>query len=130
VDIFSMGVILFVMVTGTLPFISEASLSDPLYKLIFLKKKAEFWECWRELKVEEDDSDEEGCLTRKKNSCSRIFTFMSGEKESDKDFCSQDTTPKSKRAYSEEFKDLVFTLMSYNYYDRLTIKQIKAHPWL
>jgi serine/threonine protein kinase len=39
VDIFSIGVILFVMVTGTLPYVTEASTKDPLYKLIYLKKR-------------------------------------------------------------------------------------------
>jgi serine/threonine protein kinase len=39
VDIFSVGVILFVMVTGTLPYYNEASIKDPLYKWIYMKKK-------------------------------------------------------------------------------------------
>ena len=30
-DIFSMGVILFIMVTGTLPYLKEANIKDPLY---------------------------------------------------------------------------------------------------
>jgi len=32
--------------------------------------------------------------------------------------------------YSDEFKDLVFTLMNYHYYDRLTIENIREHPWM
>ena len=38
VDIFSMGVILFTMVTGVMPYFTEASVSDPLYQLIIHKK--------------------------------------------------------------------------------------------
>ena len=37
-DIFSIGVILFLMVTGALPYKSEASIKDQSYKLIQLKK--------------------------------------------------------------------------------------------
>jgi len=48
VDIFSIGVILFVMVTGTLPYQTEASIKDPLYKLIYLKKKDQYWKEWRQ----------------------------------------------------------------------------------
>jgi serine/threonine protein kinase len=42
VDIFSAGVILFVLVTGKLPF-SKATLSDPYYKYIILNDYETFW---------------------------------------------------------------------------------------
>jgi serine/threonine protein kinase len=35
VDIFSIGVILFLMVTGTLPYLKEANIKDPLYKFVY-----------------------------------------------------------------------------------------------
>jgi serine/threonine protein kinase len=47
VDIFSIGVILFLMVTGSLPYLSEAHIKDPLYKFIYQKKKQGFWDAWR-----------------------------------------------------------------------------------
>ena len=50
VDIFSMGVILFTMVTGAMPYLSEASVTDPLYKLILRRCKEEYWDCWRAIR--------------------------------------------------------------------------------
>jgi hypothetical protein len=42
-----MGVILFLMVTGSLPYTSEANINDPLYKYIYMKKRDKFDEAWR-----------------------------------------------------------------------------------
>lgn len=36
----------------------------------------------------------------------------------------------SKFNFSEEFKDLVFQMMSYNHQHRPTLEQIRAHPWM
>ena len=32
--------------------------------------------------------------------------------------------------FSDEFKDLVFRMLSYNFLDRPSLAQIKKHPWL
>jgi dihydrofolate synthase/folylpolyglutamate synthase len=32
--------------------------------------------------------------------------------------------------FSDDFKDLVLSMMSYHYYDRPTIEKIRNHPWL
>lgn len=37
---------------------------------------------------------------------------------------------KMDKEFSEEFKDLVFKMLSYNMLDRPSIEQIKEHPWL
>lgn len=50
IDIFSMGVILFTMVTGAMPYLTEASVTDPLYKLILRRSKQDYWECWRAIR--------------------------------------------------------------------------------
>mmetsp|Transcript_22893 Transcript_22893/g.17342 ORF Transcript_22893/g.17342 Transcript_22893/m.17342 type:complete len:134 (-) Transcript_22893:239-640(-) len=70
VDIFSIGVILFVMVTGTLPYLKEASIKDPLYKLIFLKKQDEFWSFWRSLNGNDEEIEDE-------STCQKVRTFLS-----------------------------------------------------
>lgn len=43
VDVFSIGVIIFVMVTGALPYYKEASLSDPIYKYLCQRENEKFW---------------------------------------------------------------------------------------
>ena len=35
------------MVTGSLPYLKEANISDPLYKFIYQKKHDSFWASWR-----------------------------------------------------------------------------------
>lgn len=36
----------------------------------------------------------------------------------------------TRKDYSDDFKDLVLSMMSYHYYDRPTIEKIRYHPWL
>jgi serine/threonine protein kinase len=43
-----MGVILFIMVTGTLPFLKEANIKDNLYQHIKAKNPEVFWQTWKE----------------------------------------------------------------------------------
>ena len=42
-----MGVILFIMVTGTLPYLGEAKIKDPLYQYVKSKQPEEFWNQWK-----------------------------------------------------------------------------------
>jgi serine/threonine protein kinase len=42
-DIFSMGVILFLMVTGSMPSKEQASLDDPLYQNLCIGESKSFW---------------------------------------------------------------------------------------
>ena len=44
-----MGVILFIMVTGTLPYMGEANIKDPLYQYVKAKKPEDFWIAWRKI---------------------------------------------------------------------------------
>ncbi len=43
-DIFAMGVILFVMATGVMPFHSRAVKTDPLYSFIYKNDDKGYWE--------------------------------------------------------------------------------------
>jgi hypothetical protein len=52
-----MGVILFLMVTGSLPYIDEANTNDALYKLIFQRKRDLFWRVWREFNMLENTAN-------------------------------------------------------------------------
>lgn len=45
-----MGVILFTMVTGAMPYLTEASVTDPLYKLILRRCRQDYWDCWRTIR--------------------------------------------------------------------------------
>jgi carbon catabolite-derepressing protein kinase len=47
VDIFSIGVILFVMVTGALPYLGKASHADPIYTHLWDKDTEAFWNTWQ-----------------------------------------------------------------------------------
>lgn len=42
-----MGVILFTMVTGAMPYLTEAAVSDPLYRLILRSSSEDYWSSWR-----------------------------------------------------------------------------------
>jgi hypothetical protein len=54
-----MGVILFIMVTGTLPYLEEAQIKDPLYQYIKAKSPGEFWATWKKFfKYQEEDDDQ------------------------------------------------------------------------
>ena len=44
-DIFAMGVALFVMVTGVMPFYEKATKTDMLYQYIYKNDEKGFWEC-------------------------------------------------------------------------------------
>jgi hypothetical protein len=56
-----MGVILFIMVTGTLPYLGEAQIKDPLYQYIKAKNPKEFWLTWKEMfKQQEDVKSDDG----------------------------------------------------------------------
>lgn len=48
VDVFSIGVIIFVMVTGALPYYKEASTKDPIYKFLCSRQYDKFWQTWRD----------------------------------------------------------------------------------
>ena len=50
VDIFAAGVILFIMMTGTMPFDKSACLNDVLYSHIIKKDYQSFWNVWKEKK--------------------------------------------------------------------------------
>jgi serine/threonine protein kinase len=43
-DIFAMGVILFTMVVGVMPFYLKATKTDPLYSLIYKNDEKGYWE--------------------------------------------------------------------------------------
>lgn len=53
-----MGAILFLMVTGTLPYNKEAQTQDPLYKFVYMKKRHQFWKTWRKVNSRPDIDDE------------------------------------------------------------------------
>lgn len=61
VDVFSVGVILFVMVTGALPYLGQASYKDPIYSHLWEKNPDAFWRSWLRYRdpdtVEVNDSD-------------------------------------------------------------------------
>lgn len=43
-DIFALGVILFVLVTGVMPFLNRAVKQDPLYQYIYRNDEKGYWE--------------------------------------------------------------------------------------
>lgn len=54
-----MGVILFIMVTGTLPYLGEANIKDPLYQYIKSKSPNDFWHNWKKMFKSEMDEKED-----------------------------------------------------------------------
>ena len=46
VDIFAAGVVIFTMVTGSMPLDQSASTQDAIYKYIVEKDYDKFWEAW------------------------------------------------------------------------------------
>lgn len=85
VDLFASAIILFSMISGTVPFLS-AQLSDNLYSLLVDGKDKKFWEVHSKSKPEG-------------------FVF------------------------SEEFKDLITKMFSYEPNDRANLEQIRGHAW-
>lgn len=65
VDVFSIGVIIFVMVTGALPYLKEAAYSDPIYKHMCAGQHSRFWEEWRKFRdpglAGDDAFEKKGC---------------------------------------------------------------------
>ena len=85
VDVFSCGVILFMMVTQTQPFNKAHPKNDQLFKALCLKPDA-FWQC----------------------------------------HCQQ----KGPDFFSTEFKDFIQQILKLKSEERLSIDQIRAHPWM
>jgi serine/threonine protein kinase len=50
IDIFSLGVILFVMATGTKPYLKEASPDDSLYCMIHKREPEAYWAEWERIR--------------------------------------------------------------------------------
>lgn len=86
-DVFSLGVVLFVLVMGFYPF-EKPNIMDHRYKYIYKKDFSNFWK-----------------------KCEKIL-------------------PEISNAISNEFKELFQKMICYNPKDRITIKDIKSHPWL
>ena len=159
VDIFSMGVILFTMVTGAMPYLTEASVDDPLYKLILRRCRDDYWACWKTIResnhskqaVEDfeelipDTSFGEDICEAIKNSFRSFFKSLAfflliavnivkfvltlGQSR-DLLETKEPELPTENYSYSEEFKDLVFDMMAYNHKQRPTLQQIRTHPWM
>jgi serine/threonine protein kinase len=153
-----MGVILFTMVTGAMPYLTEASVTDPLYKLILRRSREEYWSSWRSIrehnkvKVIEEELEmvpntsfmEDICEAV--TNCAKTFfgniwlflliifnalKFVGTFGQCQDLFKETELEVKQQKyAYSEEFKDLVFEMMSYNHRQRPTLEQIRAHPWM
>lgn len=89
VDLFACAVILFILITGDLPFAKANPFNDDSYQLICTNKIGEFW---REVE--------------------------------------QKTTQKfGKCVISDDFKKLIISMLSFDPAVRLTLPEIKAHPW-
>ena len=196
-----MGVILFIMVTGTLPYLGEAKIKDPLYQYIKAKNPTDFWLTWKKLfkqRSEERDQDtsleahftsDEGeqqmnefepaektlcfkvwieflykighisqvviwtlsylilpilfglyyvilgiCAIPKYVSETQIYCALSGKNYKKTPFNYyldyKSVIQHKSDDFSEDFKDLVFKMLSYNMLERPSLEQIKEHKWL
>jgi serine/threonine protein kinase len=86
VDLFALGVILFIMFTQHPPF-SKATADDAFYKCLMTGKFETFWKAHAKKK------------------------------------------PGGDSFFSDEFKHLIMCMVAYNPSDRLSMEQIKSHPW-
>lgn len=89
VDLFACAVILFIIVSGSPPFIKADPQSDAHYKLLCINRSDAFWEAHERNKPKEN----------------------------------------GKSFYSDEFKNLMSAMFSLDPAVRLTLPEIKAHPW-
>ena len=85
-DLFALGVTLFAMFSGKMPF-SAAKYDDRLYQLIFQGRCDEFWQHHERLKKQQD------------------------------------------RFYSKDFRDLIEQMLAPISKQRLSVQEIKHHPW-
>lgn len=102
IDIFSLGVILFIMVSGQPPFYSAEIQKDPFYKAIAMNNSKIFWRVHQKIKKESIPYSEE---------------FI-------------DEIKKESIPYSEEFIDLVTMMLQYNPSHRPSLSEIFMHPWM
>lgn len=93
VDVFALGVTLFAVVTGVMPFERRANKdSDQLYQLIFKNEESAFWETLQKMYSGE--------------------SYFIGVQN-----------------LSEEFKKFIMMFFRYNYFERITLEQIKQSFW-
>ena len=135
------------MVTGSLPYISEASINDPLYKYLYRKKRDHFWEEWKAYTRNDDQEENKKKETRlcksknwlfntlKKLDCRRKRNAQDNRDKpyyvlAPKDEQTEEVVVTAKKDYSDDFKDLVAKLLSYHFYDRLSLEQMRNHPWM
>lgn len=85
VDLFSAGIILFIMLTGHPPF-HKAMESDPYYKLLITDRNSTFWEAH--------------------------------------------SRNKEKGFFSNDFINLINTLLAYDPFNRISLSELISHPWM
>ena len=153
-----MGIILFTMVTGAMPYLKEASVEDPLYKLVVKNDSTSYWLLWHHIRSTPADSmqrqismdlmAEQSMLVDLRNavfgclgslyasvvlflSCVwKCLLFILTCGKSGFVFEEEAKLPFGMYEYSDEFKDLVFMMMSYNLKQRPSLGQIRNHPWM
>ena len=52
-----MGIILFTMVTGAMPYFKEASVEDPLYKMVIKNDPFNYWMIWHHIRSAPAESE-------------------------------------------------------------------------